>query len=101
MLKDLTYMLATSSIQEGEMIESASTADILFWLIHLLTQYKILLNSLFCGMSRVYNSTSCVLGRPRSFVIVSCSVFLQYSNIRIQKAKSKSPKIKTVSSPKI
>lgn len=34
MLKDLVYMIATSSVLEGEMIESASTADITFWLIH-------------------------------------------------------------------
>ena len=34
MLEDMTYWLATSSVQEGEMIESASTADPLFWLTH-------------------------------------------------------------------
>ncbi len=34
MLEDLVYFLATSSVLEGEMIESASTADIMFWLIH-------------------------------------------------------------------
>lgn len=34
LLKDLTYFLATSSVLEGEMIESASTADPMFWIIH-------------------------------------------------------------------
>ena len=34
LLEDLTVMVATSSVQEGEMIESASTADVLFWMIH-------------------------------------------------------------------
>lgn len=34
MLSDMVYMLATASVKEGEMIESASTADILFWVIH-------------------------------------------------------------------
>jgi len=34
LLKDLTTFLATSSVLEGEMIESASTADISFWMIH-------------------------------------------------------------------
>jgi hypothetical protein len=34
MLKDLTVMMGTASVQEGEMVESASTADIMFWLIH-------------------------------------------------------------------
>jgi len=34
LLKDLTTFLATSSVLEGEMIESASTADIVFWMIH-------------------------------------------------------------------
>ena len=34
MMEDMVYMLATASVKEGEMIESASTADPLFWLIH-------------------------------------------------------------------
>jgi hypothetical protein len=34
LLEDLTTMIATSSVLEGEMIESASTADVLFWMIH-------------------------------------------------------------------
>ena len=34
MLADMTLWLSTSSVQEGEMIESASTADPLFWLTH-------------------------------------------------------------------
>jgi len=34
LLEDLTTFLATSSVLEGEMIESASTADPLFWIIH-------------------------------------------------------------------
>jgi hypothetical protein len=34
MLKDLTHMMATASVQEGEMIESASPADPMFWIIH-------------------------------------------------------------------
>jgi hypothetical protein len=34
MIKDIVYMVATSSVVEGEMIESASTADIFFWMIH-------------------------------------------------------------------
>lgn len=34
MLEDLVRFIATSSVLEGEMIESASTADPLFWLIH-------------------------------------------------------------------
>ena len=34
MLSDMTYWLSTASVQEGEMIESASTADPLFWLTH-------------------------------------------------------------------
>ena len=34
MLADMTYWLTTSSVMEGEMIESASTADPLFWLTH-------------------------------------------------------------------
>ena len=34
MMEDMVYMLATSSVKEGEMIESASTADPMFWLIH-------------------------------------------------------------------
>ena len=34
MLEDLVYMIATASVKEGEMIESASTADPLFWMIH-------------------------------------------------------------------
>lgn len=34
MMIDLVYLVATSSVLEGEMIESASTADIIFWLVH-------------------------------------------------------------------
>lgn len=34
MLEDMTTFLATSSVLEGEMIESASPADIMFWIIH-------------------------------------------------------------------
>ena len=34
LLEDLTVMVSTSSVLEGEMIESASTADVLFWMIH-------------------------------------------------------------------
>jgi hypothetical protein len=34
MLKDLIYLVANTQIKEGEMVESASTADILFWMIH-------------------------------------------------------------------
>ena len=34
MMADMTLWLSTSSVQEGEMIESASTADPLFWLTH-------------------------------------------------------------------
>jgi hypothetical protein len=34
LLKDLVYMLATSSAVEGDMIESSSSADIMFWMIH-------------------------------------------------------------------
>ena len=34
MLADMTYWLTTASVMEGEMIESASTADPLFWLTH-------------------------------------------------------------------
>ena len=33
-LKDMVYMLSTASVKEGDMIESASTADIFFWMIH-------------------------------------------------------------------
>jgi hypothetical protein len=34
MMEDMTYWLATASVQEGEMIESASTADPIFWISH-------------------------------------------------------------------
>jgi len=34
LLKDMVTFLATSPVQEGEMVESASTADVLFWMIH-------------------------------------------------------------------
>lgn len=34
LLSDLTSFIATSSVLEGEMIESASTADPMFWMIH-------------------------------------------------------------------
>ena len=34
LLEDLTVMMATTPVLEGEMIESASTADVLFWIIH-------------------------------------------------------------------
>jgi hypothetical protein len=34
MMKDLTLMISTASVAEGEMIESSSPADPLFWLIH-------------------------------------------------------------------
>jgi hypothetical protein len=34
MMEDLVYMLSTSGVVEGEMIESASPADPLFWVIH-------------------------------------------------------------------
>ena len=34
MLEDMVKLVATSSVLEGEMIESASTADIIFWLVH-------------------------------------------------------------------
>ena len=30
---DIVYMMATSSVLEGEMIESSSPADIIFWLV--------------------------------------------------------------------
>jgi hypothetical protein len=33
-LKELTYILTTAPVLEGEMLESASPADILFWVIH-------------------------------------------------------------------
>ena len=33
-MSELVTVLATSSVKEGEMLESASPADILFWLIH-------------------------------------------------------------------
>lgn len=33
-LEDMVTGIATSNVMEGEMIESASTADILFWMIH-------------------------------------------------------------------
>ena len=34
MIKDMVTFMATTPLLEGEMIESASTADIMFWLIH-------------------------------------------------------------------
>eukprot|EP01034_Spumella_vulgaris_P025775 gene25775-32266_t len=33
-MSELTYTLATSSVKEGEMLEAASPADPLFWMIH-------------------------------------------------------------------
>jgi hypothetical protein len=33
-LRELTHMVSTASVQEGEMVESASTADPIFWFIH-------------------------------------------------------------------
>ena len=33
-LQELTVMIATTTIQEGDMLESASPADVTFWLIH-------------------------------------------------------------------
>jgi hypothetical protein len=34
MIKDLVYMVGTSTVVEGEMLEAASPADVTFWVIH-------------------------------------------------------------------
>jgi hypothetical protein len=34
LLKDIVFMFANTHVKEGEMLESASPADILFWIIH-------------------------------------------------------------------
>jgi hypothetical protein len=33
-MEELTYTIATSSVKEGEMLEAASPADVVFWMIH-------------------------------------------------------------------
>ena len=32
--QDMLTFIATNPVMEGEMVESASTADVLFWVIH-------------------------------------------------------------------
>jgi hypothetical protein len=34
MIKDMVYMIGTSTVREGEMLEAASPADVTFWVIH-------------------------------------------------------------------
>jgi len=33
-MEDLTSLIATASVKEGEMLEAASPADVMFWMIH-------------------------------------------------------------------
>ncbi len=50
MLKDLVYVFATTSVKEGEMLESASPADILFWMIHPVRNYFENVDTLCSGI---------------------------------------------------